>query len=514
MVAFNDLIKKHLKEDVLLKLVECLLVEKPEPFMPPNRLVSMCLVEALNAISTTSKCPTVLMDNIQQEETLIHIANCIVNGDVALMGKGLSLTGAVGFTPKCRNDLSKIMAAMRESSPKYGSTAISQDVLVTVSDKARFGVKKLNTNLEMFMQTYDGNDYAVDDVLSWHKMKSDMHEVEIASMRDQVFQLNRTIAQFKVLINKQSELITSRAESTSTLQKDFKHMKQMVESMKEKKIELETKHEKTTDALRKQLNYQEDLFISKSERMVQLEKQIIDFKEENKKLEAAKLEATQSTRQLTADNAKLQKKLDELESETKTSKKPMILLEKDLKKSEESIKASEGLLEAETRSQTEYTTPPYITSDERSRLPFETIVEEVQRLKRDGNDYYWNDKNYSFAIKKWKKAVTMIEAYPVGNEEDDQIRRELIWRLYASVAQGYLRLERPVEACSACNLGLKWADIHGESSLELYFRFAKAKLMLNDHKAALGLIKGALNIEPLNEQCLQLKLEVSEFKNF
>ncbi|CAL8071663.1 unnamed protein product [Orchesella dallaii] len=114
MVAFNDLIKKHLKEDVLLKLVECLLVEKPEPFMPPNRLVSMCLVEALHAISTTSKCPTVLMDNIQQEETLIHIANCIVNGDAAAVGHSLSLTGAVGFTHKCRNDLSKIVTAMRD----------------------------------------------------------------------------------------------------------------------------------------------------------------------------------------------------------------------------------------------------------------------------------------------------------------------------------------------------------------------------------------------------------------
>ncbi|CAL8079571.1 unnamed protein product [Orchesella dallaii] len=153
-----------------------------------------------------------------------------------------------------------------------------------------------------------------------------------------------------------------------------------------------------------------------------------------------------------------------------------------------------------------------MTSDERSRLPFEKIVDEVKRLKRDGNDNYWKDKNYSFAIKKWRKAVIMIEEYPVGNEKDEQVRRELVWMmLYASVAQGYLRLERPVEACIACNLGLKWADIHEESSLELYFRFAKAKLMLKDHKAGLGLINGgALNIEPFNRHCLQLKLERKE----
>ncbi|CAL8078563.1 unnamed protein product [Orchesella dallaii] len=157
-----------------------------------------------------------------------------------------------------------------------------------------------------------------------------------------------------------------------------------------------------------------------------------------------------------------------------------------------------------------------MTSDERRRLPFETIVDEFKRLRRDGNDYYWKDKNYSFAIKKWRKAVIMIEEYPVGNEKDEQVRRELVWMmLYASVAQGYLRLERPVEACIACNLGLKWADIHEESSLELYFRFAKAKLMLKDHKAALGLINGgALNIEPFNRHCLQLKLEKSDKGGF
>ncbi|CAL8122084.1 unnamed protein product [Orchesella dallaii] len=41
-------------------------------------------------------------------------------------------------------------------------------------------------------------------------------------------------------------------------------------------------------------------------------------------------------------------------------------------------------------------------------------------------------------------------------------------------------------------------------------RFAKAKLMLKDHKAPLGLINGAINIEPFNRQCLQLKREVQE----
>ncbi|ODN03244.1 hypothetical protein Ocin01_03446 [Orchesella cincta] len=271
------------------------------------------------------------------------------NGDDALISKGLSLTGAVGFTQKCRSDLSKILVAMREISTKNGSTDVTNEDLITMSDKARFGIKKLNNNLEMFMQTYDGNDYAVDDILAWHKLKSDMHEAEVTSMRDQIFQLGRTIAQFKVLINKQADLITKRAASTAIIQKDHKNLKQMVDSMKEKKIELEIKHAKTTDALRKQLNFQEGLYKVKSERLDKLEVQVVEFKAETKKLEAAKKEATDSVIQLMAENATIKKQLGEVEVEAKTSKQRVASLEKDLKKSEESRKATESLLEAERR---------------------------------------------------------------------------------------------------------------------------------------------------------------------
>jgi len=45
-------------------------------------------------------------------------------------------------------------------------------------------------------------------------------------------------------INKQSELITKKAATDAIIQKDHKSLKQMVESMQEKKMELEIKHAK------------------------------------------------------------------------------------------------------------------------------------------------------------------------------------------------------------------------------------------------------------------------------
>ncbi|CAL8101097.1 unnamed protein product [Orchesella dallaii] len=152
-------------------------------------------------------------------------------------------------------------------------------------------------------------------------------------------------------------------------------------------------------------------------------------------------------------------------------------------------------------------TPAYMTSDERNQLPFETIVEESKKFRSDGNGYY-SMQSYSFAIKKWRKAINMLEDYLVTEEEDDAVRRELLWLLYANLAQGYLRLNRPAQACSACKLGLKSTE-EGESfSAKLFFRFAKAKLMLKDPDAALGLVNKALKIEPLSEEIRQLRQEI------
>ncbi|ODN03142.1 Inactive peptidyl-prolyl cis-trans isomerase FKBP6 [Orchesella cincta] len=152
-------------------------------------------------------------------------------------------------------------------------------------------------------------------------------------------------------------------------------------------------------------------------------------------------------------------------------------------------------------------TLPYMTTDERNQLPFETIVKEAGRVRADGNRHY-KDHSYGFAIKKWKRALSMLEDYPVTTEEDDKVRREYIWKLYSNLAQSYLKLKRPAQACSACKIGLKSVVENGLPKAKLLYRFAQAKLMLKDLDAALHLVSQALEIEPENAESLKLKAKI------
>ncbi|ODN05741.1 Inactive peptidyl-prolyl cis-trans isomerase FKBP6 [Orchesella cincta] len=149
----------------------------------------------------------------------------------------------------------------------------------------------------------------------------------------------------------------------------------------------------------------------------------------------------------------------------------------------------------------------YMTSDERNQLPFEQIVKVAKDFRGEGNRHY-QDQNHGSAIKKWRKALNMLEDYPVTTEEDDKVRREYVWMLYSNLAQSYLKLERPAQACSACKIGLKSAVENDFSSAKLLYRFAKAKLMLKDHDAALGLINQALKIEPKDRESIELKSQI------
>jgi len=94
--------KNLLDDNRIIKLLELILSEKSDGFRPPPILNSMCLVVALDALSTKSKTwnPTVLMDFVENDETLVHISNCIVNGDDGLISTAFNLIVAVGFTQK------------------------------------------------------------------------------------------------------------------------------------------------------------------------------------------------------------------------------------------------------------------------------------------------------------------------------------------------------------------------------------------------------------------------------
>ena len=108
-----------------------------------------------------------------------------------------------------------------------------------------------------------------------------------------------------------------------------------------------------------------------------------------------------------------------------------------------------------------------MTAEERARLPFGDILETATRLQTDGNGHYTNH-NLWYAVKKYRKAVTILEDYPIVSKVDEDNRCQLLHTLYANLAQCYLKLAKPAQACAACKLGMRHAK--GKNSVKLLFR--------------------------------------------
>ncbi|ODN04690.1 Inactive peptidyl-prolyl cis-trans isomerase FKBP6 [Orchesella cincta] len=150
--------------------------------------------------------------------------------------------------------------------------------------------------------------------------------------------------------------------------------------------------------------------------------------------------------------------------------------------------------------------PLFMTAEERAALPFKQILEVADQLRTDGNGHY-TDCNYLFAVKKYRKAVSVLEDYHVVSEEDEDKRSDLLHTIYANLAQCFLQLERPAQACTACKLGLKSAK--GKHAVKLLYRFARAKVMLNDAEAALKHCSDGLKLDPRNSELLNLQSEAT-----
>lgn len=113
----------------------------------------------------------------------------------------------------------------------------------------------------------------------------------------------------------------------------------------------------------------------------------------------------------------------------------------------------------------------YMTTDERATLPFSQILEEGHKLRGEGNRWY-TDGNYKIAVRMYRKAINVLEEYPVIGDEDSGLRDELLWTLYSNLAQSYIKSGKPAQACNACKNGLKSAA-ESKTSAKLLYRYLK-----------------------------------------
>jgi FK506-binding protein 6 len=115
------------------------------------------------------------------------------------------------------------------------------------------------------------------------------------------------------------------------------------------------------------------------------------------------------------------------------------------------------------------TSVPYMSMEQRAALPFQEILKAAEEMKKTGNACYLQD-SYWKASKSYRKGVNVLEDYPVIGAEDEEKRKELLYALYNNLAQCFLKLEKPQQACNACHMGLKCKEPGEKGLSKIYFR--------------------------------------------
>ena len=106
---------------------------------------------------------------------------------------------------------------------------------------------------------------------------------------------------------------------------------------------------------------------------------------------------------------------------------------------------------------------------EREELEFSQIHSAAKELRTEGNGLY-KDSAYWKAIKKYRKAAQILEEYPVIGSKDESERQSLLYTLYVNLAQCYLKVNRPQQACIACHCGFRNKEHLDKTSAKIFHR--------------------------------------------
>ncbi|XP_021962215.1 inactive peptidyl-prolyl cis-trans isomerase FKBP6 isoform X2 [Folsomia candida] len=151
---------------------------------------------------------------------------------------------------------------------------------------------------------------------------------------------------------------------------------------------------------------------------------------------------------------------------------------------------------------------PYMTPNERAQLEFPEIYDAAKDLRAIANGLYGNDAWWP-AVKKYRKAINILEEYGIQTQDDQKQRDQLLYTLYINLSACYLKLKRPQQVCTSCRLALRSAEFSKQTvNAKLYFRFAEGKLMLGEGKDAKNLNQEALRRNPTDTAILDQKKRI------
>lgn len=135
---------------------------------------------------------------------------------------------------------------------------------------------------------------------------------------------------------------------------------------------------------------------------------------------------------------------------------------------------------------------------------FPRVNHEVNLLYSSGVTLH-KTKNYMAAVQVFRKGVSMLHKCRLVDEKEEKIQEKLLIKLYVNLAICYNKLNKPLQACTACNELNRLNSLWNNS--KMLFQNAKALRMIGQFNEAEKKLKRALKLVPNNEE-LQMELEL------
>ncbi|XP_071538446.1 inactive peptidyl-prolyl cis-trans isomerase FKBP6 [Panulirus ornatus] len=129
---------------------------------------------------------------------------------------------------------------------------------------------------------------------------------------------------------------------------------------------------------------------------------------------------------------------------------------------------------------------------------FQEKLNAARGFHQKGN-YHYHAGNLVAAKNAYSRAAWIMKDARLNDEKEEAQRGSLLVKMHSNLAQVYIDLKEPAQACSQCKQGLNVRGVQlDDITAKIHFRFGKAKAMLHDFNGAHKEYLFALHLKPNN----------------
>ncbi|XP_062508080.1 inactive peptidyl-prolyl cis-trans isomerase FKBP6-like [Corticium candelabrum] len=135
------------------------------------------------------------------------------------------------------------------------------------------------------------------------------------------------------------------------------------------------------------------------------------------------------------------------------------------------------------------------SEEDRRQASVDQLLEVCRSEREIGNDYF-HRKQYGRAMSKYGRAINLLEHARIQNEEEEQLWKVSLTRLYLNMALCCLRKSTATRAISFANKVLEF----DAKNVKAHFRLGQAYMMLSEFRRSRDKFIVAARLEPNNEE--------------